>query len=82
MNKTLLREDERGKIFTKFNIEGLLRGDVKQRRDYYDKLFKIGVLSQNDIRILEDMNVFPEGNDHYILGNMVKLEKGTPPTGD
>lgn len=78
-DKSLLREDEIGKIFTRYNLNGLLRGDEKSRREFYNKMFQIGAFTPNDILELEDRNPYPGGDDHWVMGNMVKIESSKPP---
>ena len=74
-DKSLLREDEIGKIFTKYNVEGLLRGDQKARREFYSKLHQIGALNANEIREKEDMNPYDEGDQFFVMGNLVPVQK-------
>ncbi len=53
----LLTQSEKNKDrFYKWNLNGLLRGDLKTRTEYYRQMRQIGVITQNEIRILEDMN--------------------------
>ncbi len=78
-DKSLLREDEIGKIFTKYNLNGLLRGDEKSRREFYAKLFQIGGLNSNEIREKEDMNPYDGGDDYFVMGNMVKISELSKP---
>ena len=76
MNKALFLQSERGKFFVKFNVDGLLRGDIKTRYDAYAVGRQQGWLSTNDIRRLEDLNLIPEedGGDLYLInGAMTKL---------
>lgn len=69
--KLFLNPDSRKKYFVRFNIDSLLRGDSAARAAYYSSLFNIGVLSQNDIRRLENMNpIGPEGDKYYVQLNM------------
>lgn len=51
--------------FVKFNVAGLLRGDLKSRYDAYATGRNWGWFSVNDIRKLEDMNTI-EGGDQYL----------------
>lgn len=74
-------------MYTKFNLKGLLAGDIKSRREFYEKMIMLGVFSQNDVLDLEDMPRFEGGDRRYIQGAMVPLdkidafiEKGTAPT--
>lgn len=76
MNKSLLSITERGKFFVKFNVGGLLRGDMKSRYESYAIGRNNGFLSANDVRELEDLNKISaeDGGDFYLVnGNMTKL---------
>lgn len=68
----LLTETEKqsGKLFFRFNLDGLLRGDTKSRADYYTKLFSVGALSPNDIRTLENLNRREGGDTYFVPLNM------------
>ena len=71
MNDKLFTEAEKDAgYFIRYNIESLLRGDTKARVDMYRQLFNIGVLSQNDIRKLENMNPVDGGSKYYVPLNM------------
>lgn len=69
--KLFLTPETRKRFFVRFNIDTLLRGDSAARAAYYSSMFNIGVLSQNDIRRLENMNpIGPEGDKYYVQLNM------------
>lgn len=75
--KSLLNPDEKKKIFVKFNVDGLLRGDYESRMKGYALGRQNGWMSANDIRELENLNRIPEeeGGDLYLInGNMTKLK--------
>lgn len=77
MQRQLLLLHDKGSVFIKHNINGLLRGDFKTRMDGYAVGRQNGWYSVNDIRELEDMNKIPteEGGDDYLCnGNMTKLK--------
>lgn len=61
----LLRPEERTRYFAKFNVAGLLRGDMAARASFYSQMLQNGALSPNEIRELEDMNP-REGGDVYL----------------
>lgn len=62
------------KQFVKFNIDGLLRGDVKTRWEAYQMGRDSGVYSSNDIRALEDLPpIGPEGDIRLQPMNFVRL---------
>ena len=76
IHKALLLPSEKGTLFVKFNVDGLLRGDYQSRMTGYATGRQNGWLSANDIRKLEDLNKIPaeEGGDLYLInGNMTKL---------
>lgn len=70
----IFREREQNTHFTKIELKGLLRGDVKTRTEYYKAMVDRGVLSPNEIRQKEDMPTY-EGGDMKILPlNFVSVE--------
>lgn len=77
LNDKLFFESEKGKMFLKLNVEGLLRGDVKARGEFYQKLHMVGAISPNEIRTKENMNTYDKGDGRYIPVNM--QEVGKPP---
>lgn len=54
-----------GEEFIKFNVDGLLRGDIKSRSEALQIMRQNGVISANEWRALEDMNPI-EGGDEYM----------------
>lgn len=56
----LLFDDEVGVVESKFNLDGLLRGDMKTRAEYYSKAVQSGWLSRNEVREMENRNKAPE----------------------
>lgn len=77
MRRLLLSEDEKGKLFIKFNLDGLLRGDYQSRMQGYSIGRQNGWLSANDIRELEELDLIPDeegGNLYLINGAMTKLK--------
>ncbi|MBQ6529533.1 MAG: phage portal protein, partial [Clostridia bacterium] len=74
----LLSENEQQKLFAKFNVDGLLRGDFQSRMKGYAVGIQNGFMSPNDVRELEDMNLIPDeegGNRHLVNGNMIDISK-------
>ncbi|MGI6256609.1 MAG: phage portal protein [Anaerovoracaceae bacterium] len=77
LSRALLKPDEKGKFFIKFNVDGLLRGDYQSRMNGYAIGRQNGWMSANDIRELENLDRIPEeeGGDLYLInGNMTKLK--------
>ena len=50
LQRALLDDDEKGKYFFRFNVEGLLRGDYQSRMNGYATARQNGWMSANDIR--------------------------------
>ena len=76
VSKDLLLEEEQDEYFTKFNVDGLLRGDYQSRMNGYATGISNGFLSPNDIHRLENMDLIPAeegGDDYYLNGGYVKL---------
>lgn len=78
--KFLLTEQDRAAgIYPKFFAQGLMRGAVKDRGEYYRALYAIGALNPNEIRELEDRNPY-EGGDQYRVP--MNTEDPNAPKGD
>lgn len=70
----LLTEQERADgYYFKFFTQGLMRGSVKDRSEYYRTLWSIGAISPNEIRGLEDMNPYAEGDEYRVPLNTVDV---------
>ena len=75
--RSLLSQEDKGKYFIKFNVDGLLRGDYESRMNGYATARQNGWMSANDIRTLENLDRISEeegGNLYLINGNMTKLK--------
>ncbi len=55
--------------YPSFNVNGLMRGSMKDRSDYYTKMFNIGSMNPNEIRGLEDMNPYDGGDEYRVPMN-------------
>ena len=76
MNRALFSDEEKGRFYVQFNIDGLMRGDYKSRMEGYAIARQNGWMSANDIRALENQNPIPseEGGDAYLVnGNMISI---------
>lgn len=65
-------------FYVEFNVDGLLRGDIKSRSDYYIRGRQWGWLSANDIRALENMDPIDNGDVYLSPMNMVKAGDTDP----
>jgi HK97 family phage portal protein len=76
MNNKLFRTSDLGRVFIKFNVGGLLRGNTKDRSEFYTKMITNGVMSINEVRALEDLNgIGSSGDKHLTQLNMTTIEK-------
>ena len=76
MNRALFTDQEKGRFYVQFNIDGLMRGDYKSRMEGYAIARQNGWMSANDIRALENQNPIQkeEGGDAYLVnGNMIPI---------
>lgn len=75
----LSANDRRKGYFVQFLVNGLLRGDAKARSEYYASRFRLGTLSQNDIRKLEDENPIDGGEKYFVSADMVPIDQAGQP---
>ena len=73
-NMQLFPTAEKGIYYTKYIVDGLLRGDTATRWEAYTKGFNTGSLSPNDILEMEDKNPYEGGEKHFIQLNMQPVE--------
>jgi HK97 family phage portal protein len=83
----LLSAQDRVTHFLKFNVDGLLRGDIAARYNSYHVAKQDGWLNADEIRELEDMNPIPggKGADYWqpvnigIVGKMPQVDAAQNP---
>lgn len=78
VNRALIPQNEKGRFYVQFNIDGLMRGDYKSRMEGYAIARQNGWMSANDIRALENLNPISgeEGGDAYLVnGNMIPISQ-------
>ncbi len=74
----LLMPSERGRLFCEFVADGLLRGNVAARTQYYMAGRQWGWLSVDDIREKENMNPLPDGKGKIYLEPLNMRPAGSP----
>lgn len=69
------------KYFAKFSMSALLRGDTASRFTAYTQAIGYGWMSQDDVRMLEDLNPLPNGTGrrYWRLGSLVALDEAPAP---
>jgi HK97 family phage portal protein len=70
-NMKLFKEKEKANTYTKFNLNGLLRGDLAARQAFYQSMVNTGIMNRNEARSLEDLNPYTGGDDFLVQGAMV-----------
>ena len=75
MSLKLFRKNVIGREYIKFNVNGLLRGNVKDRADYYKTAITNGWMSVNEVRQKEDLNRIEDGDNNYLQMNMTTINK-------
>jgi len=77
MNKALFAPEEQGRFFLKFNVDALLRGDMKSRSEYSSKMVQNGIMTRNEVRDKEDLDRHDQkgADDLTVQSNMVDLDQ-------
>lgn len=73
-NDKMLTEAEKKYIYHKFNLNSLVRGDMKTRYESYQSAINTGWLSRNEARLLEDMNPGESLDEYFVPVNMYNPE--------
>lgn len=79
-NALLTDRERRDGYYTKLEAKGLMRGTAKERAEYNEIMLRNGVVSRNEVREAEDMNVIddPEFNTPRPAANLYGPPAGTP----
>lgn len=79
-NRKAFYNREKGRIYSRMNMDSLLRGDILTRAEVYSKLIAAKVINPNEARAQEGMNPY-EGGDIYENPN-TSSNNGTDGTQD
>lgn len=77
LDRKLLTTFESADHYSKFNMNGLLRGDSAARAALYQTLHNIGAINANQVRALEEMNSYEGGDTYFIQLNQIDVTKST-----
>lgn len=66
LNAFLIKEEQRGEYYFKFNANSILRADASTRMNNYVKAIQNGIFSINEVRAMEEKNPIEGGDEHYI----------------
>lgn len=70
MDRKLFFDNELGKLETKMNLDGLMRGDMATRSAFYHNAIQDGWLSRNEVRELENKNAASGLDDMLYPANL------------
>jgi HK97 family phage portal protein len=73
--KLLLPEDRRRGLYFKCNVNSLLRGDMKNRGEFYFKGVRTGYFKPNEVRAWEDLPPEPGGDKLYMSGDLYPIDE-------
>ncbi|VVG70934.1 phage portal protein [Pandoraea apista] len=83
MNLTLLSQAERERgLYLKFNLDALLRADIKSRYESYKIGLESRILNANECREKEDMDGYPGGEVFWAPLNMAPSDVERTPKGE
>jgi HK97 family phage portal protein len=75
-NTKLIGSRAQGNVYTKFNVNALMRGDAKSRAEFYRTMTQIGAMSINEVRALEELNGIGDDGDAMLVQlNQTTLER-------
>jgi HK97 family phage portal protein len=75
IDRKLLMANERPRIYSKFNLNDLFRGDMQARATFYREMTQIGALSINEVRMKEELNPVAGGDTHTVQVNQIALDR-------
>lgn len=74
-------EAEQGRFFAQFDLDALMRGDMKARAEFYRTMVSNGIMTPNEAREREGLNHIDGGDSLFMQINMTTLERiGQEPT--
>ncbi|MBT0667068.1 phage portal protein [Novosphingobium profundi] len=82
MKQLLTRAERQAGMTIEFNLEGLLRGDSAGRAAFYNIMVRIGLMTRNEARRLENLPPIPGGDVAMVQMQDVPLEAAVEQTGD
>jgi HK97 family phage portal protein len=77
LNMALLAEKEQNEYYYEFNVDGLLRGDIKSRYEAHSRGILAGFINRNEARAMENRDSV-EGLDEFLTPMNMAFSDGTP----
>jgi HK97 family phage portal protein len=82
IRRDLIAPDDRARLFAKFSLAALSRGDMQSRFASYQIGVNTEIYSPNEVRDLEDMNPYEGGDEYRTRTSTVKAPAGDPAPGE
>jgi HK97 family phage portal protein len=79
LNRSILPETEQDEYFFEFLIDGLVRGDMKSRGEFYSMMLSNQVMTPNEVREKENMNPRDGGDEVIKPENLFGKSQEPPP---
>lgn len=73
LNNQIIPEGLQDEYFFEFNVNALLRGDMGARSQAYRTFIEMGVMTQNEVRALENQNTEEGLDKHYVPLNWQEI---------
>lgn len=70
LENKLFFDKEKGLYSVKFNLNGLMRGDMAARGEWYSKMIQNGVYDRNEVRVMEELTTKPGLSKSLYPSNM------------
>jgi HK97 family phage portal protein len=77
IDRKLFREQEKGNTYVKFNLEGLLRGDIETRYNAHKVGIQNGFMTLNEARMLEGFEPLEGLDSTWMQTNTAPIVDGT-----
>lgn len=75
LDRKLLFKQERPATYTQYDLTSMYRGDMNARKQFYEGLLRLGVMSINEVREKEGMNPVANGDVRTLAVNQISLDK-------
>lgn len=75
ITQSLIAPEERGTIHAEFCVEGLLRGNSKERAEYYNSGLDHGWMSRNEVRAKENLPPIEGGDVFTVQSALIDINK-------
>jgi len=75
IDRKLIPSFDRPRIYSKFALNDLYRGDMAARANFYQQMIQSGVISINEARSKEDLNPVAGGDMHTVQVNQIALDQ-------